>query len=103
MSFPSFTDEKGEQVSLTHGNFAVYRESADAIVRKNSFEAYFGEFKKGKLNGFGMIYDDMNLLIGEFKDNDLHGIGMKVINYKSRIYVKLHGRWNNGRLEKEYK
>lgn len=55
MSFPSFTDEKGEQVSLTHGNFAVYRESADAIVRKNSFEAYFGEFKK-YINTFAAMY-----------------------------------------------
>ncbi len=46
MTFPEITDEYGNKVTLTHGNFGVYRESADQRVRKDSFEAYFGEFKK---------------------------------------------------------
>ncbi|MBQ6991131.1 MAG: oligoendopeptidase F [Clostridia bacterium] len=46
MTFPKITDEKGEEVTLTHGNFGVYRESKDRRVRKDAFEAYFGEFKK---------------------------------------------------------
>ena len=46
MTFPKIKDENGEEVQLTHGNFAVFRESKDARVRKESFEAYFGEFKK---------------------------------------------------------
>ena len=46
MTFPEITDESGERVTLTHGNFGVYRESADRRVRRDSFEAYFGEFKK---------------------------------------------------------
>ena len=55
MTFPSFADENGEQVPLTHGNFAVYRESANAMVRKKSFEVYFGEFKK-YINTFAAMY-----------------------------------------------
>ena len=46
MTFPKIKDENGEEVQLTHGNFAVFRESKDARVRRESFEAYFGEFKK---------------------------------------------------------
>ena len=46
MPFPTILDETGETVTLTHGNFGVYRESRDQRVRKDSFEQYFGEFKK---------------------------------------------------------
>ncbi len=46
MTFPTIENENGETVRLTHGNFSVFRESKDARVRRDSFEAYFGEFKK---------------------------------------------------------
>lgn len=46
MTFSTIIDEKGETVTLTHGNFGVYRESGDQRVRRDSFEQYFGEFKK---------------------------------------------------------
>ncbi len=46
MTFPEITDEKGEKVALTHGNFSVYRESTDRRVRREAFETYFGEFAK---------------------------------------------------------
>ena len=46
MTFPTIKDEKGEEVTLTHGNFGMYRESADQRVRKDAFEGYFGEFQK---------------------------------------------------------
>ena len=46
MTFPDITDEKGERVTLTHGNFGVFRESSDRKVRREAFETYFGEFKK---------------------------------------------------------
>ncbi len=55
MTFPSITDENGEEVTLTHGNFGVYRESSNARVRKEAFEKYFGEFKK-YINTFSAIY-----------------------------------------------
>ena len=55
MTFPTIKDEKGEEVTLTHGNFGVFRESSDVRVRKDSFEAYFGEFKK-YINTFTATY-----------------------------------------------
>lgn len=55
MTFPDIQNEKGETVTLTHGNFGVFRESGDAKVRKESFEAYFGEFKR-YINTFAAMY-----------------------------------------------
>ena len=55
MTFPTILDEEGNEVTLTHGNFGVYRESSDARVRKESFEQYFGEFKK-YINTFAATY-----------------------------------------------
>ena len=46
MQFPEVKDESGNEQQLTHGNFSVFRESASADVRRESFEKYFGEFKK---------------------------------------------------------
>lgn len=46
MTFPDMKDEEGNTVTLTHGNFGVFRESGDQEIRKTSFELYFGEFKK---------------------------------------------------------
>ena len=48
-------DENGNTVTLTHGNFGVYRESGDQRVRRESFEAYFGEFKR-YINTFAAMY-----------------------------------------------
>ena len=55
MTFPEIKDGNGEAVTLTHGNFGVFRESGDARVRKESFEAYFGEFKR-YINTFAAMY-----------------------------------------------
>ncbi len=46
MTFPVIKDEDGNDVQLTHGNFSVFRESKNPLVRRASFEAYFGEFRK---------------------------------------------------------
>lgn len=55
MTFPDITDENGEPVTLTHGNFGVFRESGDQRVRRESFEKYFGEFKR-YINTFAAMY-----------------------------------------------
>lgn len=55
MRFPSMLDENGQEITITHGNFGVLRESRDARVRKESFEKYFGEFKK-YINTFAAMY-----------------------------------------------
>ncbi len=55
MTFPEITDENGEKITLTHGNFGVFRESSDQRVRREAFELYFGEFKKF-INTFAAMY-----------------------------------------------
>lgn len=55
MTFPKMKDEAGEEITLTHGNFGVYRESADSRVRREAFSLYFGEFKK-YINTFAALY-----------------------------------------------
>ena len=55
MTFPTIKDENGNDVTLTHGTFGVYRESADKRVRHEAFEKYFGEFKK-YINTFAATY-----------------------------------------------
>ena len=55
MEFPVVHDEKGEEVQLTHGNYALFRVSPDQRVRKESFEAYHGTFKK-YINTIAALY-----------------------------------------------
>lgn len=55
MTFPDVTDEAGNKAPLTHGNFGVFRESADPRVRREAFETYFGAFKKLE-NTFAALY-----------------------------------------------
>ena len=55
MTFPAIHDENGEEVSLSHGNFIVYLNSADEKVRLEAYEKYFGEFKK-YINTFAAMY-----------------------------------------------
>ena len=55
LTFPAIRDEDGKEVTLTHGNFSVYRESKDRRVRKDAFETYFGTFKK-YINTFAATY-----------------------------------------------
>ena len=55
MTFPDIIGEDGTPAPLSHGSFGVYRESGDARVRRESFEAYFGEFKK-YINTFAAMY-----------------------------------------------
>ena len=81
MTFPKITDEKGEEVTLTHGNFGVYRESADQRVRKDSFEQYFGEFKK-YINTLAALYT------GNVKKNNFN---TRVRGYNSACEAALFG------------
>ena len=55
MTFPAIKDEAGKEAQLTHANFARFRESADRRVRKEAFEAYFGEFRR-YINTFAAMY-----------------------------------------------
>ena len=55
MEFPVVHDEQGREVQLTHGNYALFRVSPDQRVRRESFEAYHGTFKK-YINTIAALY-----------------------------------------------
>ena len=46
MEYPTLTDEAGNKVRLSNGNFSVYRESRDRRVREEAFKGYFGVYHK---------------------------------------------------------
>lgn len=48
MSFPSITDEQGEQVQLTHGRYLQLMESPDRRVRQEAFKAMYDTYGKQK-------------------------------------------------------
>ena len=81
ITFPTIVDETGETVTLTHGNFGVYRESRDQRVRKDSFEQYFGEFKK-YINTLAAMY------AGSVKMDNFH---TRVRGYESACQKALFG------------
>ena len=46
MAYPQITDENGETVRLSHGNFVPLEESADRRVRKDAFENFYSVYKQ---------------------------------------------------------
>lgn len=44
--FPEITEENGETVRLTHGNFIPYLESANRALRKEVFEKYYSVYEQ---------------------------------------------------------
>ncbi len=45
LKFPTITDENGDEVELTHGNYIPNMESNNRDVRKAAFEAMYGTYK----------------------------------------------------------
>lgn len=54
--FPQITDENGEQVRLSNGNFVPLEESADRRVRKDAFEGFYSVYKQFA-NTLAGLYD----------------------------------------------
>lgn len=46
MVYPQITDENGETVRLSHGNFVPLEECADRRVRKDAFENFYSVYKQ---------------------------------------------------------
>lgn len=44
--YPEITDENGEQIRLSQGNFVPLEESADRRVRKDAFEGFYSVYKQ---------------------------------------------------------
>ncbi|MFC1494833.1 M3 family metallopeptidase [Thermodesulfobacteriota bacterium] len=45
LKFGDITDEKGESIELSHGNFSTFLINLDRDVRKNAFHQYYSEYK----------------------------------------------------------
>ena len=45
MKFPEITDEAGDKVAVTHGNYITFMESHDRGVRKAAYEAMYDPYK----------------------------------------------------------
>jgi oligoendopeptidase F len=46
MKFPEIKNDKGESITLTHGNYTTFLESENREVRKNAFNAMYDTFSK---------------------------------------------------------
>lgn len=46
MVFPDVTNEKGEKVELTHGNFVSFMESKDRSVRREAYQAMYSVYQQ---------------------------------------------------------
>ncbi len=54
--FPEITDEDGEKVRLSHGNYVLFLQSADRRVRKEAFEAMYSVYRQFA-NTFAGLYN----------------------------------------------
>ena len=56
MKFGKITDEDGDEVELTHGNYIMFMESHDRNVRKQAYEAMYAAYKS-LINTIGTTYN----------------------------------------------
>ncbi|MFS0752170.1 oligoendopeptidase F [Oceanobacillus sp. 1P07AA] len=73
LTFPSITNEDGEEVAVTHGRYSTFLESKDRDVRKSAFDAVYQTYENFK-NTFA------STLSGTVK---AHNFSAKVRNYDS--------------------
>ncbi len=79
--FPEITDDNGENVRLTSGNFLVYRQSKKREVRSEAFEKFFNVYKE-HINTLASLYSS-NVKYDNFI-SDLKG-------YDSAVHMALFG------------
>lgn len=56
IKFGKITDEDGDEVELTHGNYITFMESHDRNVRKEAYDHMYGAFKS-MINTIGAAYN----------------------------------------------
>ena len=90
--YPEITDENGDKVRLSHGNFVPMLESADRRVRKEAFENYYSVYKQ-YANTLAALYN------GQVKQQIFHAKARKydctleaavdANNVPSKVYYNL--------------
>lgn len=79
LKFPDVVDGEGNTHSLTNGSFVPLEESSDRVLRKNTFDAYYGRYDELK-NTIAMTLD------GEFKQRNFYA---KARKYSSTLEAAL--------------
>lgn len=77
--FPEITDEDGDKVRITHGNYIPFMESADRRVRKEAFEALYSVYEQFKNTAAAIL----NAQIKQLQFN------AKMRNYASNLDASL--------------
>ena len=81
ITFPEITDEEGNKVRLTSGNFMVYRQSTERKVRREAFESFFGVYR-----------DHINLLANLYAGNVKYDNFLSELKgYDSAVHMALFG------------
>ncbi|MBQ8039116.1 MAG: oligoendopeptidase F, partial [Lachnospiraceae bacterium] len=90
--YPEITDENGERVRLSHGNFVPMLESANRLVRKDAFENYYSVYRQ-YANTLAALYN------GQVKQQMFHAKARKydstleasvdANNVPSKVYYNL--------------
>lgn len=81
MKFGKITDEEGEEVELTHGNYITFMESRNREVRKAAYEAMYSAYLKQK-----------NTLAATYNYNvKTTNLSAKLRGYKSALDAELFG------------
>lgn len=80
LKFPTIKDTKGNDLTLSHGNFVPTLESRDRRVRKDAFEAYYSVYE-GHKNALAMMVQS------EVKKNIFYS---RARNYASARHASLH-------------
>lgn len=81
MKFGKITDEDGDEVELTHGNYIMFMESHDRNVRKQAYEAMYAAYK-ALINTIGTTYN---------YNTKTDVIGARIRKYKSARAAALSG------------
>lgn len=81
MKFGKITDEDGDEVELTHGNYIMFMESHNRNVRKQAYEAMYAAYK-ALINTIGTTYN---------YNTKTDVIGARIRKYKSARAAALSG------------
>lgn len=96
--YPEITDESGEKIRLTHGNFVPLEESADRRVRKDAFENFYSVYQQfaNTLAGLynGQVKQQIFYAKARKYDSTLEA-AVDVTNVPVKVYYNLIDTINN--------
>ncbi|MDY3918551.1 MAG: oligoendopeptidase F [Candidatus Limivivens sp.] len=89
LTFPAVENEKGEKLPLTHGRFLSYMQSEDRTLRRNAFQALYGEYARF-INTLGAAYDANARQAAFFAGERKFGSALEEALFESAIPVEVY-------------